>query len=290
MQSSPDFAAFEAAYEAGRAQVVHTALIADLETPVSAFLKLAEGKPNAFLFESVEGGSIIGRYSFLGMRPDVIWRCHGDKAEINRRARFDADSFEPIDAPVLDSLRDLIEECRFDLPEGLPPMSSCLLGYMGYDTVRLMETLPEQNPVAIDVPDGLFLRPTVVAVFDRVEDLVTVFTPVWPRSDVSARAAYAQACERLADVAQDFERALPQRRDVIADLDELPDPSANMTQADFEAMVLKAKDYILAGDIFQVAMRTLSSDSSSSGSSSTSAPTPSSAPARKSWCGCATTW
>src|SRR3546814_16963744 len=91
-------------------------------------------------------------------------------------------------------------------------MASCLLGYMGYDTVRLMETLPEGNPPAIDVPDGMFIRPTVVAVFDRVEDLVTVFTPVWPRSDVSARADYAQACERLADVAQDFARAPPQRR------------------------------------------------------------------------------
>src|SRR3546814_19569977 len=87
MQSSPDFAAFAAAYEAGRAQVVHTALIADLETPVSAFLKLAEGKPNAFLFESVEGGSIIGRYSFLGMRPDLIWRSRGKEAEIKRRGR-----------------------------------------------------------------------------------------------------------------------------------------------------------------------------------------------------------
>ena len=254
MLTEPDFAAFEAAYNAGRAQVVRTALIADLETPVSAFLKLAEGKPNAFLFESVEGGSIIGRYSFLGMRPDLIWRCRGKQAEINRQARFDAESFEPIDKPVLESLRDLIEECRFELPEGLPPMASCLLGYMGYDTVRLMEDLPEENPLAIDVPDGLFVRPTVVAVFDRVEDLVTVFTPVWPRGDVSARAAYAQACERLADVAQDFERALPQRRDVIADLEELPAPAANMTQEEFQGMVLKAKDYILAGDIFQVVL------------------------------------
>src|SRR3546814_16224133 len=121
MQSSPDFAAFAAAYEAGRAQVVHTALIADLETPVSAFLKLAEGKPNAFLFESVEGGSIIGRYSFLGMRPDLIWRCRGKQAEINRRARFDAARFQPGEGPFPDSRRALIAECRFELPQGRPP-------------------------------------------------------------------------------------------------------------------------------------------------------------------------
>ncbi len=254
MQTAPEFDAFEASYNAGRAQVVHTALIADLETPVSAFLKLAEGKPNAFLFESVEGGSIIGRYSFLGMRPDLIWRCRGKQAEINRQARFDPESFQPIEKDALDSLRDLIEECRFELPEGLPPMASCLLGYMGYDTVRLMEDLPDNNPLAIDVPDGLFSRPTVVAVFDRVEDLVTVFSPVWPRSDVSARAAYAQACERLADVAQDFERALPQSRDVIADLEDLPEPAANLSQETYLGMVKKAKDYILAGDVFQVVL------------------------------------
>ena len=254
MQTTPDFAAFEAGYRAGQAQVVHTALIADLETPVSAFLKLAEGKPNSFLFESVEGGAIIGRYSFLGMRPDLIWRCKGELAEINRQARFDPEGFEPLSKPVLESLRQLIAESRIDLPEGLPPMASGLFGYMGYDTVRLMEELPDDNPPALDLPDGMFVRPTIIAVFDRVEDQVTLFTPVWPRDDVSARAAYAQACERLADVAQDFERALPQRRDVIADLEELPQPGSNMTRAAFHDMVAKAKDYILAGDIFQVVL------------------------------------
>ncbi len=254
MQTQPDFAAFEADYKAGQAQVVHTALIADLETPVSAFLKLAEGKPNSFLFESVEGGSIIGRYSFLGMRPDLIWRCRGDKAEINRQARFDPHQFQALEEPVLQSLRNLIGESRIALPEGLPPMASGLFGYLGYDTVRLMEDLPDNHPSALDLPDGMFIRPTIIAVFDRVEDQVTLFTPVWPREDVSARAAYAQACERLADVAQDFERALPQRRDVVADLEDLPEPGSNMTREDFHAMVAKAKDYILAGDIFQVVL------------------------------------
>src|SRR3546814_21178342 len=105
MQSSPDFAAFAAAYEAGRAQVVHTALIADLETPVSAFLKLAEGKPNAFLFESVEGGSTLGRYSFPGMRPNLIGRCRGTQAETHRRARSVAASFSPARGPVADPRR-----------------------------------------------------------------------------------------------------------------------------------------------------------------------------------------
>lgn len=254
MRPTPDFEAFDAAYRAGASQVVYTSLVADLETPVSAFLKLADGRPNSFLFESVEGGATIGRYSFIGLKPDLIWRCFGERAEVNRRARFDSGAYEALSGPVLDSLRDLIAESRIALPSNLPPMASGLFGYMGYGTVGLMEKLPDENPDVLKVPDGVFLRPTVVAIFDRVEDVVTVVTPVWHRADVSARAAYAQACERLSDIAQDFERALPQRRDTAEELAELPDPDSNMSREGFHDMVRQAKDYILAGDIFQVVL------------------------------------
>ena len=87
----PDRAAFRDAYDAGRAQVVWTTLVADLETPVSATLKLAEGRPYSFLLESVTGGAVRGRYSMIGTKPDLVWRCRGDAAEINRNARFDLD-------------------------------------------------------------------------------------------------------------------------------------------------------------------------------------------------------
>src|SRR3546814_10935744 len=132
MQSAPDFAAFEATYAAGRAQVVHTALIADLETPVSAFLKLAEGKPNSFLFESVEGGSIIGRYSFLGLRPDLIWRCRGQPAATHRRARFDAASIDTISARVLSSPRPVAPASRPGPPGRMPPRPLVLLAHLSH--------------------------------------------------------------------------------------------------------------------------------------------------------------
>jgi anthranilate synthase component 1 len=131
-------------------------------------------------------------------------------------------------------------------------MASCLLGYMGYDMVRLMERLPEENPDPLGLPDGLFSRPTVMAVFDRVEDRVTVFTPVWPNGGVDARAAYQQASERLAEVVADFERSLPYRREPAEAQAELPEPNSNMSRERFHDMVRQAKDYIIAGDIFQV--------------------------------------
>lgn len=254
MQITPDREDFARLYDAGKPQVVHTSLIADLETPVSAMLKLADGRPNSFLLESVEGGSIRGRYSFIGLKPDLIWRCHGDQAEVNRKARYDADAFMPCEGGALDSLRAILDESAIDLPAGMPPMSAGLVGYMSYDMVRLMEKLPDENPKFIEVPDGLFMRPTVIAVFDTIEDLVTVITPVRPESGVDAAAAYHQAQERLADIVADFERSLPYRRETSADSAELPPPQSNMTKNAFHAMVNKAKEYILAGDIFQTVL------------------------------------
>ncbi len=254
MEVTPDFGAFEAAYRAGKPQVVSTRLIADLETPVSAYLKLAEGRPYSFLFESVEGGTTIGRYSFITMKPDLVWRAKGERAEINRRARYAPDAFEPQDGPPLEELRRLVRANEMPLPEGAPPMASNLIGYLGYDMVRHMERLPDANPDVLGVPDSIFVRPTVTAVFDRVEDLITVFTPVWPQDDVGAHAAYDRALERLGEVAQDFERALPYRRSWQEEIEALPEPSANMSPEAYRAMVERAKEYVYAGDVFQVVL------------------------------------
>ncbi len=254
MRATPDFDGFRPAYERGAAQVVWTTLVADLETPVSAFLKLADGRRFSCLFESVEGGATIGRYSFIGLKPDLVWRCFGTRAEINRAARHDPGAFTPLDGHPLDSLRALIAESRIDLPPGLPPMASCLLGYMGYDTVRLMERIPDENPDALGLPDGLFFRPSVIAVFDRVEDQVTVITPVWPREGTGAESAYEEARARLADIVDEFQRSLPYRREPAQAGAALPEPASNMSQADFHAMVARAREYIFAGDIFQVVL------------------------------------
>lgn len=254
MKVEPNFSAFAAVYEDGKPQVVWTKLVADLETPVSVMLKLSDGRANSFLFESVEGGAVRGRYSLIGLKPDLIWRCRGEKAEINRQARFQPDEFEAIDKPALASLRDLIAESRIELPAGLPPMASGLFGYLGYDMVRQMEVLPDLTPNNLPLPDSMFLRPTVVAIFDNVEDMITVVTPIWPREGVSARAAYNQALERLNDIVADLDRSLPQQRGGGEPLPDLPEPASNLTDAQFHAMVQKAKDYILAGDIFQVVL------------------------------------
>ena len=142
MPANPDFDAFAARYASGEPQVVSIRLVADLETPVSAMLKLAHGKANSFLLESVEGGAMRGRYAFIGFAPDLIWRCQGSRAEINRRPDADPDAFEPCAEAPLDSLRRVLRESAIRMPDGMPPMAAGLVGYMSYDMVRLMEKLP----------------------------------------------------------------------------------------------------------------------------------------------------
>ena len=254
MEAFPDFATFSETYESGKAQVVYTRLVADLETPVSAFMKLADGRPDAFLFESVEGGAIRGRYSFIGMKPDIVWRCFGDSAEVNRRALIDPMAFHAHSLPALPSLKALHKESEIEMPEHLPPMAAGLVGYLGYDCVRLVETVPDDNTDVLEVPDGMFIRPTLVAVFDTIEDVVTIVTPVRPDGETSAYAAYEKALERLADLRDGLSRPLPFARDYRSEQGSDLEPVSSMTPETYKDMVARAKEYILAGDIFQVVL------------------------------------
>ncbi|MEA2873525.1 MAG: anthranilate synthase component, partial [Hyphomicrobiales bacterium] len=254
MQIEPAPEAFAARYARGEPQVVWTTLVADLETPVSAFLKVAGGRANSFLFESVEGGAVRGRYSIIGLEPDLIWRANGTVAEINRAARTKPDNFAPCPEPPLTALRALIAESRIVLPEKLPPMAAGLFGYLGYDMVRLMEELSAPNPDPIGLPDSIMLRPTVVIVFDAVQDSITVVTPVRPEANVAPAAAFTRATERLSAIVDALDRPLDKEA-VGAPAGPLTvPPTSNTTPAEFHAMVAQAKEYICAGDIFQVVL------------------------------------
>jgi anthranilate synthase component I len=254
MAIAPDFSAFAETYDAGRSQAIYTRLIADLETPVSAFLKLGEGRDNAFLLESVQGGETRGRYSIIAIKPDLIWRCRDGKAEINRNARANPDAFVPDETPhrPLESLRSLFKATQMVLPLDLPPMAVGLFGYLGYDMVRAIERLGPPPPDPLNLPDAILMRPTITAIFDNVRDEITIVSPVFPEAGLDARAAYARASERVMDAIGDLERPLP---GVPASLDALPAVSAkesNMTHAEYLEIVERAKEYIRAGDIFQV--------------------------------------
>lgn len=248
---SPEAAA--AAYAEGRPVLLRTTLVADLETPVAAFLKLKAGREGAaFLLESVEGGAVRGRYSMIGVDPDLAWRCADGRAE--RAVAPDLAAFTPEDAAPLDSLRALIAESAIPAEPGLPPMAAGLFGYLGYDMVREMERLGPAHPDPIGVPDAILVRPTVMVIFDAVRDEIALVAPIRPVAGISARAAYEQALARLEAAADALEGPLPvEARQNPA---EIPTPTqvSNVAPDEFHAMVARAKEYIAAGDIFQVVL------------------------------------
>ena len=249
MSIEPAFEAFEGGHRGGRPQIVWTRLVDDLETPVSAYLKIAHDEPYAFLFESVEGGAWRGRYSVVAMRPDLVWRCRGDKAEIARGDAIARDDFAPEDARALDSLRDLVARTRIDLPKGLPPMSAGIFGAMGYDMVRLVERLPHINPDPLDLPDAVMIRPSIVAIFDSIGQEIILATTVWPSGETAAEA-YAAASARIKAVVTDLAAPLPA---AAPRSPQAPRPfESKVSPAGYGALVERAKRYIEAGDIFQV--------------------------------------
>jgi anthranilate synthase component 1 len=252
MTALPEFEAFTSVYEAGCAQVVYARLNADLETPVSVMLKLGPERTNSFLLESVEGGEVRGRYSILGLDPDLIWRARGNQAEVARLP--DLARFAPCSEGTLQSLRALIAASRIDLPEGLPPMAAGLVGYMGYDTVRLIERLRGAPPDPLGLPDGLFIRPRIMIVFDSVRNELTAVTAVFPDPVITAANAYAQAAERLAEIIHRLEAPLAHGAHEPVTHEAIETTTTNTTPDEFRAMVARAKDYILAGDIFQVVL------------------------------------
>ncbi|MFH5775866.1 anthranilate synthase component I [Paracoccus sp. NGMCC 1.201697] len=250
MDIAPEFPDFERGWAEGRNQLLTIRLAADLDTPVSLMLKLAEAQTNSFMLESVTGGEVRGRYSFVGMKPDVVWDCRDGKARINRNARY-SEEFTTDERPALESLRALIAESRIDMPDGVPAGAAGLFGYLGYDMIRLVERLPNVNTDTLGLPDAVMMRPSVVAVLDGVKGEVLLCAPAWHQDGLPARAAYAQTAERLMEALRSLDRQPSEPRALGHDL-KVGELRSNFSKEAYLAAVEKAKDYIRAGDIFQV--------------------------------------
>lgn len=240
--------AFAAAYASGAA-LVWTRRVSDLETPVSALLKLGAGKPGTFLLESVQGGDFRGRYSIIGLKPDLVWRVRAGRAELSRGGFADY-AFRPQRDPPLKSLRKLLARSALTLPPPLPPMAAGLFGYLGYDMVREIERLPDAAPDPIGTPQALLMRPTIVAVFDNVTSEITLITPV--RGKGNAGLAYARATKRLESALRVLQRPTPRQHPARAPEADPAAPQANFSAAGYRAVVERCKAYARAGDVFQI--------------------------------------
>lgn len=269
MSITPDFSSFSHQYQQGKSQVIYRQFVADLDTPVSAYLKLAETQKYSLLLESVEGGETRGRYSIIGMMPDLIWRSQAGINEICTAPDAENPEYAVCDTlNPIDSLRTLQHQSLFDLPEGLPPMASGLVGYMGYDMVEYMEDISLYSGKAdpLDVPQSIFIRPQVMAIFDSVTHLITLVVTVRPDAaqqdaQTDAKTAYDHASALIEDMMAKLQG--PVRETAMPDIasktskdnqSPLPAVQSNTPKEQYLSMVKRAQDYILAGDIFQVVL------------------------------------
>ena len=247
MSLTPEFTTFEKEYKSGRNQVVYSKLTSDLDTPVSIMLKLAGAKKNSFILESVTGGEIRGRYSIIGMDPDLIWKCEEEQSFLSS-----GDSvFKPISGQPLSVFRDLLQQSVINLPKELPQSSAGLFGYFGYDMVRHVENLPNLNKDTIGLPDAMFIRPSIIAVLDGVKGEVILVAPVFYEPKVDEKEAFKKAKEKISSAIQELKKQTITDRNLGAP-GEMEEPTSNFTKDEYIAAVNKAKNYINNGDIFQV--------------------------------------
>ncbi len=245
------FSDFEKNFQAGHTQLVWSWVPADLETPVSAFLKLSKDEPYSFLLESVEGGAVMGRYSAIGLKPDLNWSYQNSEVRLNKELQNEA---------PLTSLRTQIKTSKIDVvDDSIPPMGpSGLFGYMGYDCIRLVENIPDNNPDDINVPDSILMRPTIMVIFDNVKQMMCLVTPVRDHAnncDTSAKDVYENALRRLEIIEDGLSNPIsPLSLHSNTNLSVPLAVESNTTETDYKSMVNKAVEYIKAGEIFQAVL------------------------------------
>lgn len=253
---SPNPDEFKKNFTDNKTQLIWHWISADLETPVSTYLKLCGYTAYSFLLESVEGGATLGRYSIIGTNPDFLWKCtQGGKVETKSGQHRD---WKPQDICAKTSLKDSIATSSLDVvPDGLPPMCELgLFGYIGYDMIRLAEDIPDTNPDDLKVPDSVLSRPSIIAIFDNVKNMICIATPVYVHAgntETPIDMVYSQACARLTNALKSInsplDRTLLEHKTNLSNTQKI---SSNTPKSDYKAAVSKAVEYIHAGEVFQV--------------------------------------
>ena len=250
----PNLSTFKKVIDKEKSHVIWTSLVADLDTPVSAMIRLGDNTPYSFLLESVEGGDTKGRYSILGLDPDLIWKSNGNKAEINYNPSKSLNKFEQDDKDTLTSLRNLMKISKIKLPSNLPPMSSGLVGYLGFDNIKLIEEIPSNNVASLNLPDGVFIRPKIMIIFDAVEDTMTIVTPIYlnKANNLDYEEIYKKSCKNIEKIINLLKQPIENKQFNNKNIKKNIQITSNFSKKDYIKIINKAKEYIIAGDIFQV--------------------------------------
>jgi anthranilate synthase component I, non-proteobacterial lineages len=231
---------------------IHRTIIADLDTPLTIFAKVAGSDPHAFLFESMEGGEKWGRYSFVGLAPLLTFTSTGDTVRIEYPG-LAVGADERTGVNPLDELRQLLASFKVSDAPGLPRFYGGAVGFLGYDMVRFIERLPDRHP-SMDLPDSSFMVPGIVLIHDAIRQTLTVVCNVWKKDGDDIQRLYGDACRSIDEIIAHLAQPIPGQFVIQDQSAKTHQFTSNMSEADFAAMVERAKEYILAGDIIQVVL------------------------------------
>ncbi len=227
---------------------IYREILADLETPVAAYMKIAKGQQYAFLLESVERADTIGRYSFLGCNPSTVFQSRGRTVTLTREGR--SSSYES-DEP-LGELWNLMQEYKPVAIEGLPEFYGGAVGYLSYDQVRFFEKLPDSNPDPLELPDLYFMITDTILIFDHVNNRIKIVSNAHVKADPTT--AYHDACRKIDELERMLRKPLVVSSERVCTGEIDSEPRSSFTREGFCDAVRKAKEYIVAGDIFQVVL------------------------------------
>ncbi|MFA4911565.1 MAG: anthranilate synthase component I [Desulfobacteria bacterium] len=245
----PSFEEFSKKAEEGNLIPVYRDILADMETPVSAFQKINSGK-YSFLLESVEGGEKWARYSFLGFNPSIIFRSKGNTVEIIRGQK--TEEWKNVKSP-LDKLRDLMREYNPVKMDGLPRFFGGAVGYLSYDMVRFFEELPDNTTDDLNIYDSFFVITDTILIFDNLKQTIKVVSNVYLNEGGSLESLYREATRKIDSIVSRLKEPLMRKSIPISDEPSL-NITSNLSKEEFENTVVKAKEHIVAGDIIQVVL------------------------------------
>ena len=261
MDFFPSFNEFNKKINNQQNQIVYTKFSADLDTPVSLMLKLAKNEKNSFLLESVTGGEIKGRYSVLGMKPDLIWKCNLKESQINRTVLKKANDFFKQKEPPIIALKSLIQESYVKIPDKLPTMSAGLFGYLSYEMINLVKEVSDTSKKDLGLPQSILFRPSVIIIIDNVKGEIIAINPVWINTINANKTSRIDLYNKSTDIlkifikkisapvsAYNFDFNNKKNKKITSN------PLSNFSKSEFLASIKKAINYIRLGDILQVVL------------------------------------
>tara|TARA_B100001989_G_C24538535_1_gene466052 strand:+ start:782 stop:2293 length:1512 start_codon:yes stop_codon:yes gene_type:complete len=251
-EANPGFNLFKQNYLKRKNQLFWRVFKSDLDTPVSAYLKLCQNtnKKNCFLLESVQDGSFRGRYSIIGMLPDLVWKSVQNETFLKEACKNK--EYIKVKKTPLASLKLIIEKSKVDFPDFLPPMSTALIGYLGYETIEQFEKIPKRKLSDLKLPDGFFIRPTIMAIFDNLKNQLTITSPFWYEKNLNLKKEYSKKLELIDSIRKSL--MIPFKNIKSTYSVNKINPKSNITKNKFLNIVKQAKEHIYKGDIFQVVL------------------------------------